>query len=1254
MIARRWATGLLLVAAALTAAAAGVAAPPRISDRLNAALAEAPQGAADADGRLAVWVRFVDRDQSGAELAAALQEARERIPERQRERRARMQSPVEAADLPLVRAWVDAVSATGATPRRESRWLNAASFWATPAQIAAIAALPWVSEVELVARLRGDVRVPVDVMPIEITGPTGDGADKAPSALEYGPSKAMLDAVNIPLLHQRGLNGEGVTIAILDSGFLLEHESLQHVDVVAAWDFVNDDPYVYDQRNDPVGAADHGTQVLGSLVGYSRGSLIGPAYGASVILAKTEDISDETRVEEDNWIAALEWAVGLGADVVNSSVGYYDWYSWSELDGGSSPMTVAADMAALRGTVVIVGVGMMRFNEAWPHILVPSDGRHVLAVGMADANGYVSGWSSPGPTYDGRVKPDVLALGTNNLTPIPWTTDLYYNTWGTDMAVPLVSGAAALLLQQNPSLTPLQINDALRETASRALLPDNDYGWGVVDSYGASRYWSPAISHTPLADTQPPGTGAFTINADISSRTPLLDGAQGIYYRVNTGDWKRAALTSAGGTAWTGTIPPQTPGRTVQYYFTAANEQGLSTVWPDGEQEAFFSFTVGQDTRPPVISHVPLTNQAVANWPPVVRAGVTDNGTVSSVSMLYTVNGGVPLGPVPMVATADGWALPFPIGAGVLPAGTSLSYILIARDASSAPNITYAGPYPFSVVEHLGSVLIVDDHYGAKSASAPETNSRGAAQVGPADKAGTADFATWLTDAGYRVETVTAEDFVPEDLLGRDVVFYTAGNHLNPLVYEELRNALMDWADDGGRMVIEGGEVGYVCVANNQYPEFAAAVLHARTYLADDTLELYANPDWADHPLLTRPHAIQSPLTVNIPSGVTDWGASDAMGDMDPGATVVMHANYALLAGGIIAYDDNTGPAAGQIVYLPVDLDYVTDSVARALLENAMAYLMADEPGGPSAISGRVTLADRSDHSGITVTVGRAGSVVTGADGSYTLSGLWGGTYELVATMPGYSPAKSQVGLAEGEQRAGEDFTLVPVIEVSGAVWPNQAIPDNTPDGISNSIQLGVTGAVAGVAVEVDIAHFASGNLVVELRSPGGTVVTLHNRTGGVTDNIQGNWPITLTVDGPGELDDFIGGQAAGSWTLTVRDLAFGAIGRLQGWGLQLLVAPGGLAAAGDQPPARTRIVGNAPNPFNPRTIIAFDLAFAGKVQLDIFDLRGRLVTRLVEADLPAGRHTAAWEDASVASGVYFARLCTAGGMEVHKMTLLR
>ncbi len=1250
MIARRFATGLLLVMAGLTAATAAIAAPARISARLTAALEAAPAPATAADGRLAIWVRFVDRDLDGAELATALQDARKRLPERQLERRARMSTPIDAADLPLVREWVAAVAATGATARRESRWLNAASFSATPAQILEIAALPWVREVELVARLRGDASVEADPRPYAADA----AAQKTPGVLEYGPSRAALEAVNVLPLHERGLTGAGVTIAILDSGFLLDHECLQDVDVVDTWDFVNEDPYVFNQRNDPDDAADHGTQVLGSLVGYGRGSLIGPAYGASVILAKTEDISSETRLEEDNWIAALEWAVGLGADIINSSVGYFDWYEWSDLDGGSSPMTFAADMAALRGTVVVVGVGMMRYNAEWPHILVPSDGRYVLSVGMADADGVVSGWSSPGPTYDGRVKPDILALGTANPTPIPWTTDVYYYAFGVDMSVPLVTGAVALLLEQNPSLTPLQINDAMRQTASRALLPDNDFGWGVVDSYGASLYWSPSINHTPLADLQPPGTGAFTIHATISSRTPLLDGAQGLYYRVNSGDWHRVALTPAGGTAWTGTIPPQTPGRTIEYYFTAANDQGQSTIWPDPEREALFSFTVGLDTSPPVISHVPLTDQVPANWPPRVHATVQDNGVVNSVSMLYTIAGGMPLGPVPLVQTADGWSINFPIGAGVLPPGTALTYILIARDSATAANTTYAGPFPFKVVEHLGSVLIIDDHWDAKSTAEPAAGSRAEFQVVTADKNGTADYAAWLAETGYEVTTVTAEHFAATDLFGRDVVLYTAGNHLNPLIYDEVHDALIAWADAGGRMVVESGEIGYVAAGLLRYPEFAAAVLHAASFFTDDAPQLYANPDGAGHPLLNRPHTIQSPLSISVPGGITDWGAYDAMSDVDPEATVVMHASYSLEVGGIITYDDNTGPAAGQIVYLPFDLNYVAAAVARDLLENSLAYLMAGEPGGPSAISGRVTLDGRSDHSGVTVSVGRGGSAVTGADGTYRLSGLWGGDYEVVATMPGFSSAKQVVSLVEGQQQGGEDFTLVPVIAVSGVVWPNRAIPDNNPVGISSVIQLGTAGTVAGVEVEIDIAHFAIGNLVVELRSPSGTVVTLHNRTGNVQDDMVGTWPTSLVVDGPGRLDDFVGDQAAGTWTLTVGDLAFGATGRLRGWGVHLLVASGGLSAAGDEPVVPTRIVGNVPNPFNPRTSIAFDLATGGQARLEIYDVRGRLVARLVDADLPAGRHTAVWEDASVASGIYFARLSAAGRTEVHKMTLLR
>jgi len=1061
----------------------------------------------------------------------------------------------------------------------------------------------------------------------------------------------MLDQVNIPQLHAAGLSGRGVTIAIFDTGFARDHECLAGVDVVAAWDFVNEDPDVHDQRDDPEGAADHGTQMLGLLAGYSAGNLIGPAYGASLILAKTEDIAGETVAEEDNWIAALEWAVGLGADVVSSSVGYYDWYAWSDLDGNTAPITVAADMAAARGTVVVVGVGDMRFEASWPHILAPADGRNVIAVGGADMHGYVHAFSSPGPTYDGRVKPDVLARAAGAVVPVPWTTDIYYFAVGTDNAVPLVAGAVALMLEQAPGLTPLQIRDALRETASRSLLPDNDYGWGLVDALAASAYWRPDFRHDPLGD-QPAGTGAFPVTVTILSRLPLVADSPGIYYRVDGGDWTRTPLAAAGGNQWTGTLPPQVAGRTVEYRFAASNEAGLTTLWPDPVRQDPFRFTVGADVTPPVITHVPLTDQTASTWPPVVFAAVADDRAVDRVQLIYAIDGGPLQGPLPLQEVPGGWAVDFPIPAGAMTPGHTVSYILVATDAGAPPNVATVGPLTFAVREHLGSVLVIDDRYGGDKSVPAAAGPRGATQAVTASLSA-ADLVRWVDEAGYRAEKVDAENFVNADLTGRDVVLYTSGNYLAPLSFDGLRDALVAWVAGGGRILLEGGDLAYAAVGNPGAAEFRARVLHMEDLLTDDGLVLYARPDETDHPLLTRPHSLPSPLRLNVPAGVQDWGAADVV-TVIPGGTVVMQTGYGAGTGGIVVHDDNTGRAAGQIVFLPFDLQYLLPQQGRALVENALAYLMAGEPGGPSAIGGRVRLAGLDDHSGVTVTAGRGITAVTAADGSFRLDGLWGGRYSVTAAKEGFSTVKETVELVEGEQELGLVLGLVPIRHVYGAAWPNLLVPDDDAAGVGSTVTVGEAGVVTEVRVEIDLTHFAIGQLVVTLTSPSGTSVTLHNRSGDLTDDLVGVWPDDLWVDGPGGLDDFAGESATGAWTLNVSDRAFGATGRLRGWALNLLVADANPAAAPQEPGGRTRILGNAPNPFNPRTSISFELARPGPVRLDIHDVRGRLVARLVDAPYPAGRHSAVWDDRKVASGVYFARLVADGRTEVHKMTLLR
>jgi subtilisin-like proprotein convertase family protein len=396
-----------------------------------------------------------------------------------------------------------------------------------------------------------------------------------------------------------------------------------------------------------------------------------------------------------------------------------------------------------------------------------------------------------------------------------------------------------------------------------------------------------------------------------------------------------------------------------------------------------------------------------------------------------------------------------------------------------------------------------------------------------------------------------------------------------------------------------------------------------------------------------------------VPGGAIDYGASDVVFPADD-ATVVMHPLYGSTLGGILVVDDDTGPDGGQIAYLPLDIGRVYEPDARALIENALTYLTIREADGPSSISGQVVLVGGEDPAGIEVSAGRDRTAITDAAGHFELSGLWGGQYTLRVEREGYGAQSRTIEIDEGGEVTGVDFALIPVIDVSLSASPNQPIPDNNPEGISSSLTVDTPGTVAAVDVDIDISHYSVGHLRVTLTSPDGTTITLKQTSDSLTDDLRGNWPTSLAVDGPGSLEDLLGGSATGPWTLKVSDNAFGGTGTFNSWGINLQVSA---AATSTGTQARTgtraRLVGNYPNPLNPRTSIQFELVAPGDVVLDVHDARGRLVRTLINSRMPAGAQSVVWDGtdtrgAGVASGIYYARLVTGGETYVHKMALVR
>jgi subtilisin family serine protease len=358
-----------------------------------------------------------------------------------------------------------------------SRFLNALSVYADSKALALLESLEFVIEARPVARLTR----PVDKEDLNAT--IIDSRKSFEEQLDYGPSQNQIRQMRVNLLHEHGLTGHGVMIGFLDTGFKIDHPAFAQMHIVATRDFINGDDDVDD--GDP-SQLNHGTAVLSAAGAAVDGELYGPAYKASFALAKTEIEGVEIQIEEDNFVAALEWADSIGCDIVSASLGYIEWYTFEDMNGDNAVTTRACDIAVSRGIAVFAAAGNER-NKSWGHIVSPGDGDSVITVGAVDQSGEITSFSSPGPTSDGRIKPDICAQGSS--VSCANYSGGYGTFSGTSAATPLAAGAAALLLELHPDWGPMDLRTAVWSTGQRSAgltYPNNDYGYGILDAAAAS------------------------------------------------------------------------------------------------------------------------------------------------------------------------------------------------------------------------------------------------------------------------------------------------------------------------------------------------------------------------------------------------------------------------------------------------------------------------------------------------------------------------------------------------------------------------------------------------------------------------------------------------------------------------------------------------------------------------------------------------------------------------------------------------
>jgi len=411
---------------------------------------------------------------------------------------------VDYTDLPVDELYVQQIASQVIRVRQRSKWFNSVSVVATKEQIAALESLPIVSSIELVARFKKnqtEEELHVET-PQELPKPDGN---TTVYDFNYGLSLNQVQQINVPSVHNTGNYAQGVIVGVFDNGFrLLTHEAFDSLDIIAAYDFVSGDPNPAPQPGDPSSYGAHGVNTLSTIGGRKTGQLIGPAFGASYILARTENDSSETPIEEDYWAAAIEWADSIGVEVTSTSLGYltydppYTSWTWQDMDGNTTVITRAADMAVARGIVVLNSAGNSGNNPSHNTLGAPADGDSVLAIGAVDPSGTRTSFSSVGPTTSipPRIKPDVMAQGSSVRVASSQNPTGYGYSSGTSFSCPLAAGVAALIVKAHPNATPIQVADAMRNTASNSGSPNNLMGWGILNAVAAINYIGPTDTGT--------------------------------------------------------------------------------------------------------------------------------------------------------------------------------------------------------------------------------------------------------------------------------------------------------------------------------------------------------------------------------------------------------------------------------------------------------------------------------------------------------------------------------------------------------------------------------------------------------------------------------------------------------------------------------------------------------------------------------------------------------------------------------------
>ena len=393
-------------------------------------------------------------------------------------RRERMGIAVEADDCPIAPAILDQLAQTGVKPILTSKWMRTVVVESEDYGVEqTLRQLPMVDSVQFV--WQGEATAPLDrVESGERLAPT-----KEPKKSPYGYALGQIKLLNGLKLHRAGFRGQGMRVAVIDAGFLNADRMrvFDSLRLLGTYNVVSPGQSVFAED-------EHGTKVLSCLAANAPGWMVGTAPEASYWLIKSEDSRSEYPIEEDYYVAALEFADSVGVAVVSSSLGYYTFdddslsYTQADLDGHTAFISRAAHRAAEKGLLLFSSAGN-EGNSTWEKITFPADTEGVLTVGSMTSQKERSRFSSKGLTADGRIKPDLVALGSGSCV-VVGSGEISYGS-GTSFATPILAGMGICLWQALPQLSPQELIDLLRQSGSQAERPDAELGYGLPNLYKA-------------------------------------------------------------------------------------------------------------------------------------------------------------------------------------------------------------------------------------------------------------------------------------------------------------------------------------------------------------------------------------------------------------------------------------------------------------------------------------------------------------------------------------------------------------------------------------------------------------------------------------------------------------------------------------------------------------------------------------------------------------------------------------------------